>query len=174
MRKIFISGSISSKEIPQEVIKSVDDSRKRNYTILIGDAKGIDKNIQDMLKADNYKNVEVYHVGPSPRNLSDLEWIDRRIPVDTENEKFFKNGKYTREAQMIKDKAMSKDGLFYIPKPEKGIMKFKNIAEFEEQVIEKLVQKETKDYYYKMKKNANKSNNKYSEHGNNEQLSLFG
>ena len=44
MRKIFISGSISSKEIPQEVIKSVDDSRKRNYTILIGDAKGIDKN----------------------------------------------------------------------------------------------------------------------------------
>lgn len=213
MRKIFISGSISSKEIPQEVIKSVDDSRKRNYTILIGDAKGIDKNIQDMLKADNYKNVEVYHVGPSPRNLSDLEWIDRRIPVDTENEKFFKNGKYTREAQMIKDKAMSNDadfglviwkdtsknrfgnisvskgslnniynllvqnkyvGLFYIPKPEKGIMKFKNIAEFEEQVIEKLVQQETKDYYYKMKKNANKSNNKYSEHGNNEQLSLFG
>jgi len=180
---------------------------------LIGDAKGIDKNIQDMLKADNYKNVEVYHVGPSPRNLSDREWIDRRIPVDTENEKFFKNGKYTREAQMIKDKAMSNDadfglviwqdtsknrfgnisvskgslnniynllvqnkyvGLFYIPKPEKGIMKFKNIAEFEEQVIEKLVQKETKDYYYKMKKNANKSNNKYSEHGNNEQLSLFG
>ena len=213
MRKIFISGSISSKEIPQEVIKSVDDSRKRNYTILIGDAKGIDKNIQDMLKADNYKNVEVYHVGPSPRNLSDREWIDRRIPVDTENEKFFKNGKYTREAQMIKDKAMSNDadfglviwkdtsknrfgnisvskgslnniynllvqnkyvGLFYIPKPEKGIMKFKNIAEFEEQVIEKLVQKETKDYYYKMKKNANKSNDKYSEHGNNEQLSLFG
>ena len=213
MRKIFISGSISSKEVPQEVIKSVDDSRKRNYTILIGDAKGIDKNIQDMLKADNYKNVEVYHVGPSPRNLSDREWIDRRIPVDTENEKFFKNGKYTREAQMIKDKAMSNDadfglviwqdtsknrfgnisvskgslnniynllvqnkyvGLFYIPKPEKGIMKFKNIAEFEEQVIEKLVQKETKDNYYKMKKNANKSNNKYSEHGNNEQLSLFG
>lgn len=62
MRKIFISGSISSKEIPKDVIKSVDDCRKRNYTILIGDAPGIDKNIQDMLKADNYKNVEVYHV----------------------------------------------------------------------------------------------------------------
>ena len=39
-----------------------------------------------------------------------------------------------------------------IPRPEKGIMKFKNIAEFEEQVIEKLVQKETKDYYYKNEK----------------------
>ncbi len=212
MRKIFISGSISSKEIPKDIIKSVDDCQKKNYTILIGDAPGIDKNIQDMLKADNYKNVEVYHVGPSPRNLSDRDWIVRRISVDIENEKFFKNRKYTREAQMLKDKAMSNDadfglviwkdtsknrfgktsvskgslnniynllvqnkyvGLFYIPKPEKGIMKFKNIVEFEEQIIEKLVQKETKEYYYKMKKDANKSNNKYFEHSNNEQLSLF-
>ena len=212
MRKIFISGSISSKEIPKDIIKSVDDCRKKNYTILIGDAPGIDKNIQDMLKADNYKNVEVYHVGPSPRKLSDRDWIVRRISVDIENEKFFKNRKYTREAQMLKDKAMSNDadfglviwkdtsknrfgktsvskgslnniynllvqnkyvGLFYIPKPEKGIMKFKNIVEFEEQIIEKLVQKETKEYYYKMKKDANKSNNKYFEHSNNEQLSLF-
>ena len=212
MVKMFISGSILNKEIPEDVIKAVDDSRKRNYTILIGDAKGVDKNIQDMLKADNYKNVEVYHVGPRPRNLSDREWTDRRIPVDIANEKFFKNGSYTREAQMLKDKAMSDDadfglviwkdtsknrfgnisvskgslnniynllvqdkyvGLFYIPNPEKGIMKFKSVLEFEKQVIEKLVQKETKDYYYKMKKNANDSNSKYSNQSNNEQLSLF-
>ncbi|MFQ7323620.1 MAG: hypothetical protein ACLRPC_04170 [Streptococcus sp.] len=211
MVKMFISGSILNKEIPEDVIKAVDDSRKRNYTILIGDAKGVDKNIQDMLKADNYKNVEVYHVGPRPRNLSDREWIDRRIPVDIANEKFFKNVNYTREAQMLKDKAMSDDadfglviwkdtsknrfgnisvskgslnniynllvqnkyvGLFYIPNPEKGIMKFKSVVEFEKQVIEKLVQKETKDYYYKMKKNANDSNSKYNQ-SNNEQLSLF-
>ncbi|CYU84761.1 hypothetical protein [Streptococcus suis] len=214
MVKMFISGSISSKEIPDDVIKSVDDSRKRNYTILVGDARGIDKNIQDMLKADNYKNVEVYHVGPSPRNFSDKEWVDKRVPVDIENEKLFKNGKYTREAQMIKDKAMSdaadfglviwKDvsknrfgnisvskgslnniynlliqrkpvGLFYIPTPENGIMKFKSIVEFEEKVIEKLVQKETKDYYYKMKRAQNNfKSEKISKSSNSEQLSLFG
>ena len=63
-------------------------------------------------------------------------------------------------------------GLFYIPNPEKGIMKFKSVVEFEKQVIENLVQKETKDYYYKMKKNANASNSKYNQ-SNNEQLSLF-
>lgn len=112
MKKMFISGSISSKDIPKDVIGSVDDCRKRNYTILIGDAPGVDKNIQDMLKADNYKNVEVYHVGPSPRNFSDKGWIDKRILVDIENERLFKNGKYTREAQMIKDKAMSDDADF--------------------------------------------------------------
>ena len=215
MVKMFISGSVSSKEIPNDVIKSVDDSRKKNYTILIGDARGIDKNIQDMLKADNYKNVEVYHVGPSPRNFSDRDWIDKRIPVDIEDESLFKNGKCTREAQMLKDKAMSdnadfglviwKDtsknrfgnisvskgslnniynllmqnkyvGLFYIPTPEKGIMKFKDIVEFEKQVIEKLVQKETRDYYYKMKKINNNFKHKkvLSGQSDSEQLSLFG
>ncbi|HFC8468054.1 TPA: hypothetical protein ACFP4C_001211 [Neisseria subflava] len=213
MKKIFISGSISSKEIPDVVIKSVDNSRERNYTILIGDATGIDKSIQDMLKADNYKNVEIYHVGPTPRNFADRAWINKRILVDTDNEKLFKDGKYTREAQMMKDKAMvdnadfglviwrdtSKNrfgnvhvskgslnniynllmqekyvGLFYIPNPEKGIMKFKKLSEFEEQVIEKLVQKETKTYYYKMKKQANNLKNIEHKVKDNEQFSLFG
>ncbi|MFQ6810191.1 MAG: hypothetical protein ACLRSL_01990 [Streptococcus sp.] len=41
MVKMFIS-DILNKEIPEDVI-AVDDSRKRNYTILIGDAKGVDK-----------------------------------------------------------------------------------------------------------------------------------
>lgn len=213
MKKIFISGSISSKEIPDVVIKSVDNSREMNYTILIGDATGIDKSIQDMLKADNYKNVEIYHVGPTPRNFADRAWINKRILVDTDNEKLFKDGKYTREAQMMKDKAMVDDadfglviwrdtsknrfgnvhvskgslnniynllmqekyvGLFYIPNPEKGIMKFKKLSEFEEQVIEKLVQKETKTYYYKMKKQANNLKNIEHKVKDNEQFSLFG
>ena len=213
MKKIFISGSISSKEIPDVVIKSVDNSREMNYTILIGDATGIDKSIQDMLKADNYKNVEIYHVGPTPRNFADRAWINKRILVDTDNEKLFKDGKYTREAQMMKDKAMvdnadfglviwrdtSKNrfgnvhvskgslnniynllmqekyvGLFYIPNPEKGIMIFKKLSEFEEQVIEKLVQKETKTYYYKMKKQANNLKNIEHKVKDNEQFSLFG
>ena len=214
MRKMFISGSISSKEIPKDVIKSVDDCQKRNYTILIGDAPGIDKNIQDMLKADNYKNVEVYHVGPSPRNFSYKEWVNKRIPVDIENKKLYRNGKYTREGQMIKDRAMADEadfglvvwkdtrknrfgkvevskgslnniynlliqnkyvGLYYYPTPENGIMKFKNILEFENKVIEKLVQDETKKYYYKMKELRVSSKEKqHVVNDSGEQLSLFG
>lgn len=214
MVKMFISGSISSKKIPEDVIKSVDDSRQRNYTILIGDARGIDKNIQDMLKADNYKNVEVYHVGNHPRNFADREWIDRRISVDIRDEKLYKNGKYTRQAQMIKDKAMSDDadfglviwqdtsinrfgkvsvskgslnniynlliqekyvGLYYIPRPDKGIMKFKDITLFEKEVIEQLVQKETRDYYYKMKEQQESQPSKNSiPIFHKDQLSLFG
>jgi hypothetical protein len=64
--------------------------------------------------------------------------------------------------------------LFYIPNPEKGIMKFKKLSEFEEQVIEKLVQKETKTYYYKMKEQANNLKNIGHKVKDNEQFSLFG
>ena len=54
-------------------------------------------------------------------------------------------------------------------------MKFKSIVEFEETVIEKLVQKETKDYYYKMKRAHNNfKSEKISKSSNSEQLSLFG
>ncbi len=210
--KFFISGSISSKDIPQEVIKSVDESREKGYTILVGDARGIDKNVQDMLKADNYKNVEVYYIGSSPRNFSDRDWIGKHIPVDIENESLYKNGKYTREAQMIKDKAMANEadfglviwqdtsknrfgnisvskgslnniynlltqnkyvGLYFVPAPEYGIMKFNDLTDFEEKVIEKLVQKETKKYYYKMKKKYANANNRVVEPDSNKQLSLF-
>ena len=48
--KMFISGSIANNTIPDEVIKSVDVSMDKNYVILVGDAKGVDKNIQDLLK----------------------------------------------------------------------------------------------------------------------------
>mgnify|MGYP003496278930 FL=1 len=69
--KMFISGSIANNTIPDEVIKSVDVSMDKNYVILVGDAKGVDKNIQDLLKINNYSNVNIYHIGNKPRNLAD-------------------------------------------------------------------------------------------------------
>ena len=50
MLKMFISGSIANNTIPDEVIKSVDVSMDKNYVILVGDAKGVDKNIKDNLQ----------------------------------------------------------------------------------------------------------------------------
>lgn len=107
--KLFISGSISSKEIPQSIINIVDKAKQINHEIIVGDAPGIDKNIQDMLSVDGYMNVSVYHVGMKPRNLSNPDWKVNRIKVDTEDGKMYKNGKFTRLAQMRKDKAMAND-----------------------------------------------------------------
>ena len=63
---------------------------KKNYKILIGDAKGIDKTVQNCLKALGYKNVEIYYIGDSPRNIVDDDWKSVRIPVE-KTPLFFKN-----------------------------------------------------------------------------------
>ena len=52
-------------------------------------------------------------------------------------------------------------------------MKFKKISDFEDKIIDKLVKKETRDYYYNMKKweSKRKANSILSE--KNEQLTIF-
>lgn len=112
MVKMFISGSMSTDEIGKDIMDSIDFSIRKNYHIVVGDARGVDKNIQQILKSNNYKNVIVYHVGETPRNKIDSEWTSKRIEVDHMNEKLFRNGRYTREAQMQKDLQMALDSDF--------------------------------------------------------------
>ena len=104
--KIFISGSLTLNMLPPEVKESIKKAIKKNYKILIGDAKGIDKTVQNYLKVLGYKNVVIYYIGDSPRNISDTDWKSVRVPIEN-NPLFIKNNRYTREAQMVKDKAMS-------------------------------------------------------------------
>lgn len=40
--KVFISGSISIKQIPEKAKESLSKIIQRNFTVLIGDADGID------------------------------------------------------------------------------------------------------------------------------------
>lgn len=185
--RIFISGSISETELPSEVLSSIDDSVRRNYQIIVGDAGGVDKTVQKILSDKKYPNVMVYHIGEKPRNLMNKDWTNRKVPVEAENNVYNRNGRFTREAQMVKDKAMSQDadfglviwkdtsinrfgkksvskgslnnivrllnhnkyvGLYYIPKPEKGIMKFRDLETFRVEVIDNLVDEATKKYFY--------------------------
>lgn len=112
MLKMFISGSMSTDEISEDILNSIDFSIRKEYHILVGDAKGVDKSIQEILKLNNYKNVIVYHVGETPRNKVDSEWPSKRVEVNHKDEKMFRNGRYTREAQMQKDLQMALDSDF--------------------------------------------------------------
>lgn len=112
MMKMFISGSMSTDVIGKDILNSIDFSIRKDYHILIGDAKGVDKSIQEILKSNNYKNVIVYHVGETPRNKIDSEWSSKRIEIDLMDEKLFRNGRYTRKAQMRKDLQMALDSDF--------------------------------------------------------------
>lgn len=68
MKNIFISGSMRIKNINNLVINRIDNIVKENFTILVGDADGVDASIQNILSDKTYKNVLIYCTGKYPRN----------------------------------------------------------------------------------------------------------
>lgn len=68
MSKIFIAGSITIKCIDPIVIERINNILQNQYDIIVGDADGVDKSIQEYLHQENYPKVIVYHSGAKPRN----------------------------------------------------------------------------------------------------------
>ncbi|MCJ0929334.1 hypothetical protein [Acinetobacter lwoffii] len=66
--KIFIAGSISIQMLDESVTKRINKMIDQGYEIILGDADGIDKAVQEYLNSKNYDKVTVYHSGKKPRN----------------------------------------------------------------------------------------------------------
>jgi len=66
--KVFISGSISTKSLSKNAIFYLAQIIEGAHTILIGDAHGVDKTVQQYLSDRNYQNVIVYFSGEAVRN----------------------------------------------------------------------------------------------------------
>lgn len=102
MSKVFISGSISIKKIPKKVIDSLESIQNNQLKVLIGDADGIDKKVQDHFAKNNYENVCVYSIYSPPRNISSTNFLKKVVKVTDETKK-------ERERQTFKDEAMTED-----------------------------------------------------------------
>lgn len=81
--KIFISGSSKTqthgseyrrKSLPQEIKTEIDSYISNNKTIIVGDAPGIDSQVQNYLKAKKYKNVMVFGPSTGPRYVANKAW----------------------------------------------------------------------------------------------------
>jgi len=101
--KIFISGSISIKKLPEFAIEKLDNIIKKEYSVLIGDAKGADSIVQKYLKKKNYKNVVVYYAGKKIRNNFG-NWNTNQI--------LSKNNEKGRQLYTLKDIEMANDADF--------------------------------------------------------------
>jgi hypothetical protein len=66
--KVFISGSISMKWLEEKYIQYLENIVSRNHTVLIGDAYGVDKAVQQYFAKHNYQKVIVYFSGEKVRN----------------------------------------------------------------------------------------------------------
>jgi hypothetical protein len=98
--KVFISGSISLKKLEEIEISYLDAIIEGKRTILIGDANGMDKAVQQYLVKQNYPSVFVYFSGEKVRNNVG-NWQTKHIP-NPEN-------LTGRDCYQLKDKEMADD-----------------------------------------------------------------
>ncbi len=102
MSKVFISGSIAIKKLPNDVIHSLQRIIDNNLEVLVGDADGIDKLIQNYFKTNNYYNVCVYSIYERPRNLCSSKFKIKSVDACNSIKK-------ERERQIVKDEKMTDD-----------------------------------------------------------------
>jgi hypothetical protein len=85
--KVFIGGSRHVPRLRMEVQQRLDRIVEKNLPVVIGDANGADKAVQQYLHSKRYPNVEVFCAGSFCRNNVG-NWKLRRVPSETRERGF--------------------------------------------------------------------------------------
>jgi hypothetical protein len=103
MKKVFIAGSISIKTLPAAITARIDRIIEKELGILIGDAPGVDRLVQQYLAEKAYGQVLVVHTaGVCRNNLG--HWPTRSVAANP--------GLRGARFYAVKDRAMA-DGADY-------------------------------------------------------------
>jgi len=86
--KVFIGGSRRLTKLNSDITSRIDNIIQSGYTILLGDANGVDKSVQKYLQGKRYHNVLVYCMGPQYRNNL-ANWETKHIPENQQGKKDF-------------------------------------------------------------------------------------
>lgn len=68
MTKVFIGGSRRIPKLNKAIKDRIDNIIQNEYTVLVGDANGADKSVQNYLFDKKYENVLVFCMGDKCRN----------------------------------------------------------------------------------------------------------
>lgn len=107
---VFISGSSKTqtkespyyrKQLPKSIKQHLDEIMKHRAHVVVGDAPGIDRQVQNYLDKHNYDRVEVYGPGEEVRYTANKQWKTHAIDAPQ-----YEVG--SSEWLAEKDKAMSK------------------------------------------------------------------
>lgn len=103
MKKVFIGGSRSLSRLNADIRRRIDRIVERHLFVLVGDANGADKAVQDYLSNRHYPHVIVYSTGGQCRNnLGGWPNMSVEPPHRTKDFQFF----------TAKDAAMAHDADF--------------------------------------------------------------
>lgn len=97
---IFIAGPRAVSKLNKDIKTRLQSIMGKGITVLVGDANGIDKAVQNYLHESNYNNVVVYSCAEEPRNNLGGWQVNSVIP-----EKRLRGFKFYQQ----KDIAMAKD-----------------------------------------------------------------
>ena len=87
MMKVFVAGSRRISKLSVEVLQRIDGILSKKLPIVIGDAPGVDKSVQQYLHARGYRDVEVFCSGGRCRNnLGD--WTIQQVAVNSSRRDF--------------------------------------------------------------------------------------
>lgn len=82
MTKVFVGGSRHASRLNAQVRGRLDNIMDKGFPIVIGDANGVDKAVQQYLHSKHYPNVEVFcSEGICRNNIGN--WQTRNIPAGT-------------------------------------------------------------------------------------------
>ena len=81
MTKVFIGGSRKISKLGTKVRKRLDRIMARRLLVLVGDANGTDRAVQQYFQSKDYDLVEVFCAGAACRNNTG-GWPVRKIPAD--------------------------------------------------------------------------------------------
>jgi hypothetical protein len=99
MNKIFISGSMKIKNIDKKVKERIDNIINSDFSILLGDADGVDTSIQELVNSKGYRKVTIYCSGNHVRNNIGRWEIKKIITDHKENSRLFFTEKDIRMAK---------------------------------------------------------------------------
>jgi hypothetical protein len=98
MSKVFVGGSRRIVRLHPEVVLRLGQMLAKQVSILVGDAAGVDKSVQQYLNAKGYRGVEVFSSGDECRNNVG-NWPLRRVMVESRKRDF--------DFYAVKDRLMS-------------------------------------------------------------------
>ena len=87
MTKVFIGGSRNTGKLSLEVLRRLDRIVEKQFPVLVGDASGADKAVQQYLHGKGYSLVEVFCAGDECRNNFG-GWSVRAIPANGKRKDF--------------------------------------------------------------------------------------
>ena len=103
MNKVFIGGSRHISRLTAPVLGRLRTIMEKEFPVIVGDANGVDKAVQQFFFTNGYQKVEVFCSGSACRNNVG-HWNTRNIDTTTRDK--------GREFYTVKDRAMAHEATY--------------------------------------------------------------